>query len=201
MNCSRTFAPPSSERTHGLSRTPLYPVWNGMRHRCHNPKSKAFKTYGARGIYVCERWFNSFEDFISDMGPRPDGLSLDRIDNDGGYQCGHGPAFGPGNCRWATPKQQAANMRRPNRSLEDHEPAQVAWLFSLGYKPREIADFFGVCLSTIYMIKNGDRYADDRFGVATLLPLTDREALEQLRRAVVDEFGPAGERLLSKVGG
>lgn len=79
-----------------------------MRSRCFNPRFEGFKYYGARGIDVCERWA-SFANFIADMGERPEGHSLDRIDCDGNYE--------PGNCRWATPKVQRMNQRRMKRWL------------------------------------------------------------------------------------
>lgn len=71
--------------------------------RCHNPNHAAFAYYGARGINVCDRWRNSVEAFIAEVGPRPLGLTLDRIDNDGNYE--------PGNVRWATKSQQQRNRR------------------------------------------------------------------------------------------
>lgn len=95
---------------HGMSRRPIYYLWNTMRARCENSNSHKFMYYGARGIKVCERW-KTFEHFYADMGDRPEGMTLDRIDNDGDYS--------PENCRWADYITQRAN-RRP------HGAAQIA---------------------------------------------------------------------------
>lgn len=92
--------------THGLSRTPEYRSWYSMKERCFNTKHPCYHLYGGRGITICERWM-SITNFYADMGDRPEGTSLDRIDSDKNYE--------PENCRWATREEQAINTRRSNR--------------------------------------------------------------------------------------
>lgn len=75
-----------------------------MRQRCGNPNATAYAAYGGRGIKVCDAWENSFAAFYADMGARPEGTTLDRIDTNGDYA--------PGNCKWSTPKEQGANRRK-----------------------------------------------------------------------------------------
>jgi hypothetical protein len=91
---------------HSMHLTREYKSWNGMIQRCSNPRATGFANYGGRGIKVCDAWRSSFEAFYADMGPRPDGMTLDRIDGDGNYE--------PGNCHWATRAEQTVG-RRPTK--------------------------------------------------------------------------------------
>ncbi len=110
-SCGCLLAEASSKRmrTHGWSKKSEYHSWQHAADRCRNPRNKAYQNYGGRGIQFCDRWFNSFEDFLFDMGGKPSpSHSLDRIDNNGNYE--------PGNCRWATQLDQGRNQRT-NRLL------------------------------------------------------------------------------------
>lgn len=107
--------------------SPTYASWRAMRDRCSRSTHKAYPAYGGRGIEVCARW-QSFEAFLADMGERPPGTTLDRIDNNGNYE--------PGNCRWATAKVQGLNTRA-NRiiAFRDERMTLREWSQRLGLKP------------------------------------------------------------------
>lgn len=102
-----------SKLTHGLSKTPEYQTWIRMKGRCYNKNNLDYPEYGGRGIVVCDRWKNSFENFLEDMGLRPPGLELDRINPDHNYS--------PENCRWATEQIQSWNRRRMKRNKSGKE--------------------------------------------------------------------------------
>ena len=89
--------------THSMTNTPTYITWQAMKNRCRNPNISDYQYYGAKGVTVCDRWDNSFEAFLSDMGERPEGMTLDRINPFGNYE--------PDNCRWADYQTQRNNRR------------------------------------------------------------------------------------------
>ena len=134
-------------RTHGLSTTPTYSSWKMMVQRCTNPSAVNFAYYGGRGITVCERWRNSVEAFFEDMGERPEGTSLDRIDNDRGYE--------PGNCRWTNRNQQQRNSRNSKLTQAD-----VDWIRSRpGLTQREMARRLGISGPQVSRILSGKKWA------------------------------------------
>lgn len=122
-----------AQKQHGQSQPPTrtYRIWWAMMTRCLNSHARAFPRYGGRGITVCKHW-RTFTHFFADMGACPDGLTIERIDNDKGYE--------PGNCRWATYREQANNSRH-NRYLTFHGVTQniAAWSAATGFKQATIS--------------------------------------------------------------
>lgn len=100
--CSMKCVWASNDKSKGYNH-PLFRTWWSMIQRCHNPNSISYKSYGAKGVSVCERWRESVFNFAADVGERPEGKTLDRIDPFGNYE--------PGNCRWASVKEQHRNKR------------------------------------------------------------------------------------------
>jgi hypothetical protein len=119
--------------------TPEYQAWSQMKNRCTNPSAPKYKNYGGRGITICERWLESFDNFLADMGPRPSPVhSLDRRKNHLGYA--------PGNCRWATSTEQNRNTRR-TRNVQVNGATMLLI---------EALDVYGVSRRTFYeRVKGG----------------------------------------------
>lgn len=125
-------------KTHGKRHTPIYNIWCKMISRCTKPTDKAYHHYGGRGITVCERW-QRFQCFYDDMGDRPENLSLDRIDNNGGYwcvQCGECKQKSwPSNCRWATRSEQMTNRRSTRYLTYKGQTASISqWAQTTGIR-------------------------------------------------------------------
>ena len=137
--CMKSAMCAAANRTHGHksggSQTRAHRVWGGMKSRCLNKKCKRFNDYGGRGIKICDRWLgeNGFLNFYADMGDPPPGCSIERVDNDLGYE--------PGNCKWATRVEQARNKR--------NVPKHTA--FGLTMSAAEWADFMKMPKATIRM--------------------------------------------------
>ena len=123
---------------HGMSDNPTHISWQSIRQRINNPSNKDYDAYRSRGIKLCSRW-DSFENFYADMGDRPEGMCIDRIDNNGDYT--------PENCRWATQTQQ-----QQNRSITRLNPVAVKVIrhfYDLGRGIQEIATLHGLPYPTV----------------------------------------------------
>ena len=117
---------------HGLSGTLVYRCWSSMQNRCNNPASADWPRYGGRGIKVCQEW-NDLHQFLIDMGHPPEGMTIERIDNDGNYE--------PGNCRWATRAEQNDNTcRNAFVTWQGRTQTIKEWAKELDMEPRRISE-------------------------------------------------------------
>lgn len=136
----------TSRRRHaGKTSSKTYQIYRGMKRRCQDPSEERYKLHAGRGIYVCERWRESFENFLADMGEAPPRMSLDRIDNNGPYA--------PWNCRWATASQQQQN-RRDNR-FSEQDVRSIRQRLSTGARPTDLAREYNCERSHISRIGSG----------------------------------------------
>lgn len=139
----------------GKKTTATYRTWEAMKSRCLNPNNKDYKNYGGRGIKICERWKNSFENFLSDKGKRPKGMTIDRINNDGDYI--------PENTKWSTRKEQQNNQRynKGNSKLDINKVKYIKKLLSNNDMTlQQIGDIFGVTKYCIHSIKSGKNWSN-----------------------------------------
>jgi hypothetical protein len=123
--CSRQCFATARRKEDRVKDNPAHLSWRGMKKRCLDPNNPKYSHYGGRGIRVCDRWANSFAVFLEDMGPRPFGQTLDRIDVDGDYE--------PTNCRWASPLTQSRNRRNTIMVGEDMPLAEYAEMRGVRY--------------------------------------------------------------------
>lgn len=121
-----------SNRSHGMSNSRTYRNWSSLKERCYNKNSKSYQWYGAIGIIVCDRWKDSFENFLEDMGEKPEGFTIERINVQGNYF--------PENCCWANWYAQSINKRT---SLSENDVKLIFELREKGYLQKEIANIVG----------------------------------------------------------
>ena len=159
--CDRGRGNRTHGHTSGGKTSGTFSSWQDMVKRCTNPRNAAWENYGGRGITVCERWLK-FENFLADMGERPAGLTIDRINNDLGYF--------KANCRWATRAEQNRNTRAVKLTPED---VAVIRSRSTGEKNRELAERLGVSLGTIKEVRRGHTWrasSDDQPSARPIQP-------------------------------
>lgn len=122
-------------KTHGHSKAPVYNIWLKMKKRCYDENDPQYKDYGGRGIKICDRWLKSFSNFLEDMGEKPGGLTIERIDNNTGYS--------PDNCRWASRREQNQNKR--NNKYYEYKGMRLTmteWSRRLGINPSSMFERF-----------------------------------------------------------
>ena len=136
---------------HGGTRSPTYSTWTGMKSRCDNPNAPYYSHYGGRGITYCKEW-ESYKNFLADMGERPKGLTLDRINGNGNYEVD--------NCRWATPAEQSRNLKHTKLDVDTVSVIKTIIMYSPSTPSYQIAKLLGVATSTVGNVRSNHRWQD-----------------------------------------
>ena len=130
-------------------------TYHGMKSRCYNPNDIKYSLYGGRGVKVCDRWLESFENFYEDMGPKPKDRSIDRIDTNGNYE--------PGNCKWSTIEEQNTNRRLPRKSIQMWPKVRGIRLLKKNNPTLtavELARMYDISVNIVYNILQGRDYSN-----------------------------------------
>lgn len=153
--------PDHGNATHGRGQTPEYRTWASIKTRCFNPKHDRYASYGGRGITMCQRWRESFEAFLADLGPKPEKHTVLRLDSEGHYSCGGCPECQenrwPANCRWAT--RTEINRRRRSIKLTRAKAEDIRQRLAAGASDGAVAQDFGVASSLVGKIRRGESWA------------------------------------------
>ena len=140
---------------------PTYATWCDMRQRCYNPSCPGYAQYGARGISICDRWRNDYDAFVTDMGFRPVGMSIERIDNNGNYE--------PSNCRWATSFEQSRNTRRTIKlTHQGQTKLMVDWATELGIHHHTVWERYNRGLPTEQTLEKGSLVPEPQHGTISM---------------------------------
>lgn len=157
--------PEHGNNKHGKAHSPEHKTWGSIKTRCFNPKHDGYARYGAKGITMCRRWRESFEAFLEDMGPKPEGCTVLREDLDGHYSCGKCSECEEkgweANCRWATRTEVNRHRRPSSRSgkLDEAKAAEIRRRLAAGETQPSVAAAFGVGLSLVGKIWRGEVWA------------------------------------------
>ncbi len=135
---------------HGCAGTTSHTAWLNMRQRCTNPNHMLFKHYGNRGIRVCQEWLDSYKPFMSDMGEQPEGMTLERVDNNQGYF--------PWNCKWDTQQEQSQNTRRIKLSRDSVQVIRLC--HKLGVEISVLAGEFNIESSGVRLVLDGKTWSN-----------------------------------------
>lgn len=141
--------PAHNRYRHGMTTSSTYKSWSGMKARCYKTDMQDYPKWGGRGITVCDRWRNSFECFLADMGEKPDGVTLERINNDGNYE--------PANCRWATRTDQSRN--RGYCRVDEFKARRIRIKRAAGATLEALSREYGIAVSHVHRIALGEAWA------------------------------------------